>query len=236
MNKLMNPSTGQPVTMSSREIAELTGKRHDNVMRDIREMLVELHGEGGVLSFEDTQVNQQNGQSYPIFMLPKRECLVLVAGYSTTMRARIIDRWLELEAGHAPALPDLSNPAMLRNLLLGYTEKVLALEATIEAQAPKVRFADAVGAAEDLQKIHEVAKALNQGPRKFRQWLIDTGVLMVNGLPFQVHVDSKRFRVIEVPFKDADGRDRIRLETRVTGRGVTFLQQRLAKACATQGA
>ena len=36
------------------EIAELTGKRHDHVVRDIRTMLVELHGEGGVLSFEET--------------------------------------------------------------------------------------------------------------------------------------------------------------------------------------
>ena len=34
------------LTMTSLEIAELTGKRHDNVMRDIRSMLVELHGEG----------------------------------------------------------------------------------------------------------------------------------------------------------------------------------------------
>lgn len=52
---------------SSMEIAELTGKRHDNVMRDIRAMLVELHGEGGLLSFEDTHTNPQNGQAYPVF-------------------------------------------------------------------------------------------------------------------------------------------------------------------------
>ena len=54
-------------TMSSLEIAELTGKRHDNVMRDIRSMLAELHGEGGVLSFQDTHTNHQNGQTYPEF-------------------------------------------------------------------------------------------------------------------------------------------------------------------------
>ena len=50
-------SDNQQLTMSSLEIAELTGKRHDNVMRDIQGMLVEL---GGVLSFEDTYTNPQN--------------------------------------------------------------------------------------------------------------------------------------------------------------------------------
>ena len=89
---------GAPATMSSLEIAELTGKEHRNVMRDIRTMLTELHGEGGVLSFEHTHTNPQNGQSYPIFKLPKRESLILVSGYSVAMRAAIIDRWQELEA------------------------------------------------------------------------------------------------------------------------------------------
>lgn len=42
------------MTMTSREIAELTGKRHDNVMSDIRKMLTELHGNLGVLTFQDT--------------------------------------------------------------------------------------------------------------------------------------------------------------------------------------
>lgn len=86
------------LTMSSREIAELTGKEHRNVMRDIRTMLTDLCGEGGVLSFEHTHINPQNGQSYPIFKLPKRETLILVSGYNTELRTKIIDRWQELEA------------------------------------------------------------------------------------------------------------------------------------------
>lgn len=86
------------LTMTSREIAELTGKEHRNVIRDIRTLLTDLYGEGGELSFEHTQVNPQNGQSYPIFKLPKRETLILISGYHTELRAKIIDRWQELEA------------------------------------------------------------------------------------------------------------------------------------------
>lgn len=87
--------------MTSREIAELTGKEHRNVLRDARAMLLELHGDGGLLSFEQTYRDPQNGQEYPILALPKRETLILVSGYSVPMRARIIDRWQQLESGVA---------------------------------------------------------------------------------------------------------------------------------------
>lgn len=93
-----------PPTMSSQEIAKLTGKEHRNVLRDIRKMLAELHGEGGVLRFEGKVVNPQNGQHYPIFNLPQRETFVLIAGYSVTLRAAIVRRWLELEERNAAAV------------------------------------------------------------------------------------------------------------------------------------
>lgn len=111
MHTLINATPIQ--TMSSREIADLTGKEHRNVMRDIRVMLVELHGEGGVLSFEQTHTNPQNGQSYPCYALPKRETLILVSGYSVAMRAKIIDRWQELEAKAVQtfSLPNFADPA-----------------------------------------------------------------------------------------------------------------------------
>ena len=112
------------LTMSSLEIAELTGKRHDNVMRDIQGMLGEL---GGVLSFEDTYTNPQNGQSYPIFNLPKREALILVSGYSVAMRAKIIDRWQELEAKQNPKIP-LTYIQALEQLIEVEKQKEAALE------------------------------------------------------------------------------------------------------------
>jgi phage regulator Rha-like protein len=94
MNMLaLNANIAQ--TMTSREIAELTGKRHDHVMTDIRTMLESLNIQSTEFSGD---YKDSKGRTYPCFNLPKRETLILVSGYSVAMRAKIIDRWQELEA------------------------------------------------------------------------------------------------------------------------------------------
>jgi hypothetical protein len=37
--------------------------------------------------------------------------VILATGYSVELRAKIIDRWIELEAETGPAIPNFSNPA-----------------------------------------------------------------------------------------------------------------------------
>lgn len=81
-------------TMSSVEIAKLTGKQHNEVLKDIRRILEEAEINLGQLS----QVYKaKNGQMQPCFLLPKRECDLVVSGYSVKYRLAIIDRWIELE-------------------------------------------------------------------------------------------------------------------------------------------
>ncbi len=82
-------------TMSSLEIAELTDKRHDHVMTDIKKMFESL----GINApeFSGTQT-YGNNNTREVFNLPKRETLILVSGYSIDLRAKIIDRWDELES------------------------------------------------------------------------------------------------------------------------------------------
>jgi hypothetical protein len=104
-------------TMSSLEVAELTGKLHKNVVADIRKMLEEL-GIAAADFSATAKVAGPNGsmRAIEIFKLPKRESLILVSGYSTEMRARIIDRWQDLEAVGAAAVPSLSTSKLVGEL------------------------------------------------------------------------------------------------------------------------
>ncbi|WP_370932050.1 Rha family transcriptional regulator [Bartonella sp. DGB1] len=93
--------------MSSHEIATLCNKRHDNVMRDIKKMLEDLYAEKDLLKFEGIYFDKYKKQQ-KCYHLPKRECLILVSGYSTTLRAKIVDRWLELEQQHVIPIAKLA--------------------------------------------------------------------------------------------------------------------------------
>ena len=82
------------LTMSSLEIAEMTGKRHDNVMADIERILDEA--EIGALRFQASYLTSQNKQA-KCYQLPRRECLLIISAYSAKLRLSIIDRMDALE-------------------------------------------------------------------------------------------------------------------------------------------
>lgn len=104
--------TAQP-TIDSREIAQLCKKKHSDVCRDIRNML-EAMAEGGECKFASSYLSAQQ-KPVTCYRLPKRECLILISGYSVPLRTKIIDRWAELEHEAATALryhglPDFTDP------------------------------------------------------------------------------------------------------------------------------
>ncbi|MGL4615928.1 MAG: Rha family transcriptional regulator [Shewanella sp.] len=71
--------TQQEVTMSSREIAELTGKEHKNVLADIRKMLSDLNLDGR--DFQSTYIDNKNRQQKEYY-LPASKAICLISGYS----------------------------------------------------------------------------------------------------------------------------------------------------------
>jgi hypothetical protein len=83
--------------MSSREIAKLTEKRHDNIVRDIRNILNELKKDSSFLSHQQYQELKDTRGYTKEFLLDKELTTILVSGYSVIMRAKIVRRWQELE-------------------------------------------------------------------------------------------------------------------------------------------
>ncbi|MCK5866675.1 Rha family transcriptional regulator [Marinobacter sp. MA] len=80
-------------TMSSREIAELTGSRHDNVKRSA-ERLAADHILTSPLEGSDYE---HRGNIYQEYRFNKRDSLVLVARLSPEFTAAVVDRWQFLE-------------------------------------------------------------------------------------------------------------------------------------------
>ena len=90
MSDLIN-FTNKPIAMSSLEIAKLTGKDHNHVLRDIRKILSEVEidpSKFGLVYLAG------NGEERTCFNLPRLECNLVVSGYSAKYRLEIIDRWL----------------------------------------------------------------------------------------------------------------------------------------------
>jgi phage regulator Rha-like protein len=102
-------TVGASQTMSSREIADLVRSPHDSVLKTIRRLIEE-----GIVSGNETPyTHPQNRQTYYEFHLSFRDTMIVASGYSVEMRAKIIDRWQELEAAAAPVavIPNFANPA-----------------------------------------------------------------------------------------------------------------------------
>ena len=87
------------LTMSSREIATLTGKKHYHVMRDIELLAAQL--EVDVSKFSGIYTDSQNREQAE-YLIDKDTCLCLIAGYNAKLRMKIIKRWQELEQATVP--------------------------------------------------------------------------------------------------------------------------------------
>lgn len=95
--------------MTSLQIAEITGKPHNDVMKAIRKMEPAWEKvQGGKFSLMQEEVETNNGghKMRPYFSLTKEECLYIATKFNDEARAKLIKRWKELEEQHQkPSLP-----------------------------------------------------------------------------------------------------------------------------------
>lgn len=212
--------------MSSREIAHLTSSTHDNVLKTIRKLISE-----GVVSCNETLYrHEQNGQMYPEFTLSFRDTMVVVSGYNAELRARIIDRWQELEGQKKPAIPQTYAAALLEAgrlaLELEQSQQQLALA------APKVEFVDRYVTATGNLGFRQVAKLLNANERQLKEFLFKHKIMyrLAGELtPHQNHIDAGRFEV-KTGVADHGDSSHAFTQAKFTPKGVEWLAGELAKA------
>ena len=221
--------------MSSREIAEITGKRHDNVMRDIRNMEPAWE-KVNALKFELVEYVDKKGEKRLEYQLDKREVLYVATKWNDEIRARIILRWEELENNlnsnqNVISLPQNYEEA-LEHLLIQVREnkKLIAENKVLQ---PKADFYDAVAQSEDTIDVGQVAKVLaikGYGRNNLFKFLREQKVLMHNNQHYQKYIDCGYFKQIETQWYDLKAEmTHIGLKTVVYQKGLDFIRSLIEK-------
>lgn len=226
MNNIAILNTNETLTMSSREIAELTGKRHDNVRADVQSLAEELS-----LTFQE-KVEATAGRPSKVYLLPKRETLILVSGYSATMRAAIIDRWQALEAQVKPAfvIPQTFGEALMLAGKLEQERQTLALENAIAK--PKAEFFDELVDNSTVftptQVAHTIADKRYNTAQKVNLLLCDMGWQYKRGNQWVAYADVIKDGYMQSKVYTNADTGHSGCNTRVTATGLNFIRQHIA--------
>lgn len=162
-------------TMSSREIAELTGKRHTDVMRDIRNMLEQL--EVGERKFASSYFSDQN-KELPCFELDRLHVECLLTGYSIPLRMKVLERLKELETSPQISVP--SSFAEALRLAADQQEQIQSLQIANQQSSMKIDvleqlLAAGVSAPEFCRRLNGVNTMMVNGFLRDAGWLLESG-------------------------------------------------------------
>lgn len=191
----------QWLTMTSLEIARLTGKEHSKVLRDIEKMFADLEMAQESQAIFGFAEQSQTGEMKR-YKLPKDLTITLVSWYNAKLRKAIIDRWLELEKPKSPMELVLDSIKFLEIEVAKEKEKNLLLETKIEEDKPLVDFARTIWNSADAILVREFTKLINIEwidiwEKRLFKWFRDNWYLNKNNEPYQTV--KKYFTVIERP-------------------------------------
>ena len=160
MTQIININKVQ--TMTSLEIAELTGKNHFDLMRAIRKMEPAWEKVNGC-KFALVEYQDKKGELRPCYQLTKTECLYIATKFNDEARAKLVLRWQELE---------LQEQKRRQQLCLPEPKEILRLADNIIGEGLRLLNEDA----EDTLTATQVAKTFNMTVYDFNAVLRDMGI------------------------------------------------------------
>lgn len=163
--------------MTSREIATITGKPHNDVLKAIRAMEnAWIKVNGG--NFSLVEYTDAKGEKRPMYQLNKTECLYIATKFNDEARAKLVIRWEELETKERQAVPALPQTYLeaLKALVLSEEQKqVLALKN--ESMKPKADYFDTLVERGNNLNLRDTAKMIGVSERFFIEYLLLNGYL-----------------------------------------------------------
>ena len=235
-------------TMSSLEIAKLTGKPHNDVMKAIRTMEPAWkkisEGNFSLASYSDAQ-----GKQRPCYELTKTECLYVATKFNDEARAKLVLRWEELEQKQRAQmlqLPDFTDPAEAAMAWAKeYKEKkVLAIEnkkleednIQLAAENQELKhdknYLDLIMRSKALLTISQIAQDYGMSGKALNKQLAQMGIqYSINGqwILYAKYKDCGYVSSRSIDITRADGRPDVVLHTEWTQAGRKFLYEELKK-------
>lgn len=234
-------------TMSSLQIAELTGKRHDAILRDIRNLL-----EQGVAAhnFVETSYTDKSNRQSPCYQLTKIGCLILASGYSAILREKIINRWMELEMMLVPQAPKTfaealrlaadkveENERLLgeieeqQKLLVAQSEQIRDLNECNAEMRIKVSYYDQILASKSTVTTTQIAQDYGMSAKKFNIELRNLKIQREVGGQWILYAPYNTMSYVHsdtfVPDKSTTGK--VVMTTKWTQKGRLFLYETLKR-------
>lgn len=163
--------------MTSKEIATITCKPHNDVLKAIRAMEPAWYKitEG---NFSLSEYTDPTGRKLPMYKLTKTECLYIATKFNDEARAKLVIRWEELETKerqNVPALPQTYLEALKALVLSEEQKQVLALEN--ESMKPKADYFDTLVERGSNLNLRDTAKMIGVSERFFIEYLLLNGYL-----------------------------------------------------------
>lgn len=228
MNQIIEMSS--EMTMSTREIAEMLGARHSDIIKSV----CRLHDAGAIchdttLPFREFKT--ERGNTYIEYMLNKLDSITLVAQNSPQFTAALVKRWDELERGVAkPSFMDSLSPAAV--IMLEDLDKQLKeSRRQLSIAAPKAEFVDRYVESAGNLGFRQVAKLLKVKETDLRDFLIGNKVMYrLAGVmtPYADHIDAGRF-VVKAGMAEHGDSSHAYSQAKFTPKGVEWLAGELAK-------
>lgn len=182
--------------MSSKEIADITEKKHFHIMRDIRNIISQLSDNECQSNFGLTYYEDSQGKEREMYFLSKKGCLCLASGYDAGLRMKIINRWEELELkerNNVFSVPTSFSEAL--QLAADQARKIEEQQKVIDYQEPLAVLGDAVMEYDNDITIRELSKILCQngvdtGEIRLREQFKVEKYLNQDGLPSQRSIEN----------------------------------------------